>query len=150
MVIVTDAADDRTAARRAGDPETWDAKVLADLMATPQGRFWMERLLDLTSPGGGFTGDGAAMALGLAFDRGKDEIRRYLETQLNDYCPDLYLRMIRERRARFERQMEKQAREQTRRDGPQDFVSGFTVIDDAIARQESEYVKQTKKPKNNA
>jgi hypothetical protein len=152
--------DDRTAARRAGDTETWDEKTLQALMSTPQGRYWMERLLDLTSPGGGFGGDGTAIALGLAFDRGKEEIKRYLETQLNDYCPDLYLRMIRERRARFDRQMEKQAREQTRRDGPEaKFGRGpvVTSVEDMADAQRAEAeelaareAKAKQKPKPNA
>lgn len=145
---MTEQPDDRTAARRAGDPDTWDEQVLTGIMQTPQGRFWMERLLDLTGARMALYGNDGD-ALGMAWRDGKAEIGRWLETQLETYCPDLYLRMIRERRTRMERQASKITREQTRRDGPQHSVSGYTAIDDMMAQQEAEAAKQ-QKPKPNA
>lgn len=131
------ADDDRTAARRAGEPENWDQKVVTDLMDTPQGRFWMERLLDLCGahhPVYAHDGD----ALGMAFRDGKADIGRYLETQLEEHCPDLMLRMIRERRARFARQQEKLAREQARRDAETTAHSGVTSVEELADQQRAE------------
>jgi hypothetical protein len=134
-------SDNRTAARRAGDTETWDEKVLTALMTTPQGRYWMERLLEFCNVGGSayhWDGDTAA-----AMKRdGMADVGRYLERELQTYCPDLYVRMIRERRGRAERQMDKQAREQSRQDGPRHFASGYTVVDDLEALQRAEEAKQ--------
>lgn len=141
--------DDRTAARRAGDTETWDAKALTDLMSTPQGRYWMERLLDLTGARSALYGNDGD-ALGMAWRDGKAEIGRFVETQLETYCPDLYLRMIRERRARIERQIEKEQREMARRSGPPAGPSGYTVVDDVMARQEAEAAKKQQAKKPNA
>jgi|SRR5579862_794025 len=106
--------EDRTAARRAGEPERWDAEVLTSLMSTPQGRFWCERLLEFC--GGGravyhYDGD----ALGMAARSGKMEVLDWMETQLQTHCPDLYLRMVRERRERILRAKEKADREEARR-----------------------------------
>ena len=146
--------DDRTAARRAGDPETWDAKVLNDLMMTPQGRYWMERLLDKTATVGGFGGDGTSIALGLAWRAGGAEVGGYLEGQLQDHCPDLYVRMIRERRERAARAIEKEARAQRRQDGQPFEHSGYTMMDGLAEKQrveaEAEAAKAKKKPKNDA
>lgn len=131
---MTEQQDERTAARRAGEPENWDAKVVSELMATPQGRFWMERLLDLCGsrhPLYAHDGD----ALGMAWRDGRADIGRFLETQLEQFCADLYLRMVRERRARVERALERERREEERRAGPQDGHSGVTAIDELADEQ---------------
>jgi hypothetical protein len=47
-------------------------------------------------------------ALGMAKRDGRADIGRYLETQLQEYVPDQFVRMIRERRTRMERDAEKQ------------------------------------------
>ena len=133
---MTENQDERTAARRAGEPENWDQKVVAELMATPQGRYWMERLLDLCGarhPLYNHDGD----ALGMAWRDGRADIGRYLETQLEQYCPDLYLRMIRERRARIERERAKQAREDARRSGGGDIHNGVTPVEELADLQAS-------------
>ena len=140
--------EDRTAARRAGDPETWDEQVLQGLMQTPQGRFWMERLLDITGLGAPlYYSDGDA--LGMAWRDGKAEVGRYLETQLHTYCPDLYLRMVRERRSRADRAVKQQLREQSRRDGAEFQHSGMTSID-AMADDQRNETPPPKPKKPNA
>lgn len=137
--------DDRTAARRAGEPESWDGKVLNELMATPQGRFFVERFLEFTGLGRPvYLNDGDA--LGMAHRDGLGNAGRYWETALLEHCPDLYLRMIRERRTRVERERQRQEREAARRDGPQDGHSGVTSIDE-LADQQLEAETAAAKPK---
>lgn len=134
---MTQADEERTAARRAGEPENWDAKVLNDLMATPQGRFWMERLLDRCGAGHAVYGhDGDA--LGMAWRDGRGDIGRYLMSQLESYCPDLYLRMLRDRRTRVERAREKAEREEARRSGESEAHSGVTAIEELADTQRRE------------
>lgn len=140
--------DERTAARRAGDPEVWDEVALTNMMANPQGRNWMATLLDLTGARHGLYGNDGD-ALGMAWRDGKAEIGRWLETQLLHYCPDRYMQMVRERRQRADRAMRAQEREQARRDEPNP-QRGMT-LEEMMADQQkaaSEQVKEKKKPKN--
>lgn len=147
-------ADDRTAARRAGDTETWDAEALTSLMSTPQGRYWMERLLDVA--GAHFkTYNNDGDALGMAWRDGKAEVGRYIEAQLESYCPDLYLRMVRDRRVRYQQQAKRLEREQLRRDGPSSEFGGITDIEALADKQRAEELAaieaaKKKKPKNDA
>jgi hypothetical protein len=80
----------------------WDRDVVNNLMGTPQGRFWMERLLDFCGAGRPtYADDGDA--LGMAKRDGRADIGRFLQGQLEEFCPDLFLRMVRERRGRAAR-----------------------------------------------
>lgn len=109
--------DERVAARREGQHEEWDKKVLEEIMASAHGRYWMERLLDRCGTNQElYLNDGDVYA---ALKRdGRADIGRYLEGQLQDHTPDLFLRMIRERRARIQRVVDKNEREERRRIGP--------------------------------
>jgi hypothetical protein len=139
--------DERTAARRAGDTETWDAQAITNLMATPQGRYFMERLLDLTGARHGLYGNDGD-ALGMAWRDGKAEIGRYLETLLLEHCADRYMQMIRERRQRFDKAMRSQTREQARRDepNPQRGMTYEEMMAD-MQKVEAEQAKEKKKRK---
>jgi hypothetical protein len=107
MADKTQQQIEHEAASEAGRVRHWDEEVLTALMNTPQGRFWVERLLDLCGVGRPlYLDDGDA--LGMAKRDGRADIGRYLETQLQEYVPDQFVRMIRERRTRMERDAEKQ------------------------------------------
>ena len=101
--------DERQAAQR----DEWDAEVLRALLSTPQGRHWVERLLDQCSIyGDAYREDGDIYA---ACKRdGRASIGRLLLDQLGMYCPDLYNRMMRERRTRIERALAQQKRDNAR------------------------------------
>lgn len=143
---MTDRQDDRTAARRAGERENWDSTVVNGIMDTPQGRYWMERLLDRCGAGHAVYGhDGDA--LGMAWRDGRGDIGRFLTGQLETFCPDLYLRMIRERRARVERARAKAEREETRREGGPEQHSGVTSIEELADAQRHEAEAQAAKTK---
>lgn len=80
----------------------WDAEVLNSLMSTPQGRFWVERHLDFCCEGRDlYLNDGDA--LGMAMRDGLARAGRKLRIELEEHCPDLLLRMVRERRGRMAR-----------------------------------------------
>lgn len=80
----------------------WDGKVLNDLMSTPQGRYFVERYLEFCCEGRDlYLNDGDA--LGMAMRDGLARAGRKLRIQFEEHCPDLYLRMIRERRSRIAR-----------------------------------------------
>lgn len=80
----------------------WDAEVCHHLMSTPQGRFLMERFLDFCCEGRDlYLNDGDA--LGMAMRDGMARAGRWWRVMLEEHCPDLFLRMVRERRGRFAR-----------------------------------------------
>lgn len=107
MADKTQQQIEHEAASEAGRVRHWDEEVLTSLMNTPQGRYWMERLLDICCVGQEmYHWDGDA--LGMAKRDGMAQVGRYLETQLQEYVPDQFVRMIRERRTRLEREKEKQ------------------------------------------
>ena len=93
------------AEKRAAEAEKlveWDAKVINDLMSTPQGRHWVDRHLDFCCEGRDlYLNDGDA--LGMAMRDGLARAGRKLRVEIEAYCPDLYLRMVRERRGRMAR-----------------------------------------------
>jgi hypothetical protein len=96
---VTDESGQQIAADRIAE---WDAKVCHDLMSTPQGRFLMERFLDYCCEGRDlYLNDGDA--LGMAMRDGMARAGRWWRVMIEEHCPDLFLRMIRERRSRFAR-----------------------------------------------
>jgi len=98
----------------------WDAEVLNNLMSNPKGRYWMERLLDRCgSRLPRFLGDG------------------------EEHCPDRFLQMIRDRRARVGRAQKKlEEQEAQQRNRPK----GVTAIDDMADAQLAE--AQRPKPKD--
>lgn len=80
----------------------WDQRACLALMETPQGRFLMERFLDFCCEGRDlYLNDGDA--LGMAMRDGMARAGRWWRVMLEEHCPDLFLRMIRERRSRFAR-----------------------------------------------
>jgi len=79
-----------------------DRQVCEALMSTPQGRHLMERFLDFCCEGRElYLDDGDA--LGMAKRDGLAKAGRWWRMMLEEHCPDLFLRMIRERRGRFAR-----------------------------------------------
>jgi hypothetical protein len=106
--------DDRAAERRP-EPESWDGRAVTDWMSTPHGRRLMERFLDHCGAGQRlyrFDADG----LGMAWRDGMADAGRFWESLLMHHCPDLFLRMIKERRSRLEKQQNDVARKEARRD----------------------------------
>ena len=102
----------------------WDEKVLADLMSTPQGRHWVERFLDYCCEGQElYREDGDALAM--AKRDGLAKAGRYVRIQIETYCPDRMLQMIRERRSRMAR-ARAALREASVAEAPAD---GFTPIE---------------------
>lgn len=137
--------DERIAARQAGDPETWDRYAINILMTEPQGRRWMERLLDLCGAHHALYGNDGD-ALGMAWRDGKAEIGRYLETQLQEHAPDRFMQMIRERRNRFDKQKRQADRDRQRREG-EEFIYGSSPIEDMADRQKAAAQQPKKKDK---
>lgn len=149
--------DDRASARREGEPETWDGKAVTQWMSTPHGRRLMERFLDHCGAGQRlyrFDGD----QLGLAWRDGLADAGRFWEALLTHHCPDLYLRMIRERASRIARAQEKVAEKEARREAPKTEPLTVTTIEDladaqrveleeAARREADEAAKAKKTPK---
>ena len=144
--------DERAAARREGEPETWDGKAVNELMSTPHGRRLVERFLDHCGAGGGlyrFDGD----VLGMAWSDGLADAGRFWESVLLHHCPDLYLRMIDERRARLERDRKAIEKQEARRETPSEplTVTGIEDLADEQARlaaeEEARQAREAKKPK---
>ena len=97
-----DASDADKRASEADKLAEWDAKVITDLMSTPQGRHWVDRHLDFCCEGRDlYLNDGDA--LGMAMRDGLARAGRKLRVEIETYCADLYLRMVRERRGRMAR-----------------------------------------------
>jgi hypothetical protein len=97
------------------DPQDWDGKAIVALMSLPHGRRLVERFLDhcqLNARLYHFDADG----LGMAWRDGLADAGRFWEALLLHHCPDLYLRMVKERRARIDRAREQVARKEDRRD----------------------------------
>lgn len=125
----------------------WDAEVLNALMSTPQGRYWVERHLDFCCEGRDlYLNDGDA--LGMAMRDGLARAGRKLRIELEEHCPDLLLRMVRERRGRFARaQAEMAAKEAAA--APADQVGELSPIEamaDDQAREEAERLERAKRP----
>jgi hypothetical protein len=137
-----DTADDRPATPRAS-PDTWDGKAITELMSTPHGRRLVERFLDHCGAGARrYQHDGDA--LGMAWRDGLADAGHFWEALVLHHCPDLYLRMIRERRARLERDRATVKRKEDRRDPatePPVTVSAVEELADEqarLAREEEE------------
>ena len=97
--------DDPAAAERAAAAERieqWDAEVISNLMGTPQGRYLMERFLDYCCEGQELYRDDGD-ALGMAKRDGMGRAGRWWRIKIEEHCPDMLLRMIRERRSRMAR-----------------------------------------------
>lgn len=81
-------------------------ETIGVVMQTIEGRWWMADLLERCNT---FTSlyrnDGDA--LGMAFRDGRADIGRFLLAQIEEHAPDLYARMMRERRTRIEKAREK-------------------------------------------
>ena len=144
---------EKTAADKAAEQiQHWDAEVCSNLMATPQGRYWVERFLDFCCEDAELYRDDGD-ALGMAKRDGLAKAGRYVRVQLEAHCPDRLLQMIRERRSRFARAQAAVAkREAARR--PETVEAAVAPIEDAADRQQAEYERQAaaeakakKKPK---
>jgi hypothetical protein len=99
-----DEQDQTTAQQQLDD---WDKAVLTTLMTDSKGRYFMERLLERCgSRSQRYMNDGDA--LGAAWRDGRASVGDFLETELERFCPDLLLKMIRERRARLGRAVKAQ------------------------------------------
>lgn len=87
--------------------DEWDAAVWKSIMEDSKGRYMVERLLDRLGSRQQryqFDGDG----LGAAWRDGRASAGELIEGELERFCPDLYLKMIRERRARIGRALKQQ------------------------------------------
>jgi hypothetical protein len=125
--------DERTAARRAGEPENWDGKAVNEWMSTPHGRHLMERFLDHCGAGQRlyhFDND----ALGAMWRDGLADAGRFWEALLQHHCPDLFLRMINERRSRAVAAQKAIDRKELRRD-PKEAPVTKTAIEELADEQ---------------
>ena len=135
-----DAEADRIAA--------WDAEVCNNLMSTPQGRYWVERLLDYCCEGQElYHDDGDALAM--AKRDGLAKAGRWVRIMLEAHCPDRLLQMIRERRGRMARaQAAVAAREATRKPEQPSEISPIEAMADEQQRQANEEAAaEARKPK---
>ncbi len=127
----------------------WDAEVLTNLMSTPQGRYWVERYLDFCCEGRDlYLNDGDA--LGMAMRDGLARAGRKLRIELEEYCPDRLLQMVRERRSRIARQQAAIAAREAAAQ-PENQHSGMTPIEAMADEQqrlaEEEAERERRKPK---
>jgi len=119
----------------AGRVEEWDRKVVTALMETVEGRYWVERFLehcDMFSAK--YRGDGDTA--GTLWRDGRADAGRYLFVQIEKFCPDNYLRMIRERRMRIERAEKARKRKE---DSASTNGVGLTAIDRWAEAQATQY-----------
>jgi hypothetical protein len=133
----------------------WDAEVCNHLMGTPQGRFLMERFLDFCCEGRDlYLNDGDA--LGMAMRDGMARAGRWWRVMLEAHCPDLYMRMIRERRGRAARaeQLLKAKEAEAQADGLTPSGTPIEAMADEQERQAAEEAarqakaaRQQRKPK---
>ena len=87
--------------------DDWDRAVWSAIMADSKSRYTIERLLDRCgSRQQRYLNDGDA--LGAAWRDGRASIGDFIEGELERFCPDLLLKMIRERRARLGRAIKAQ------------------------------------------
>ena len=105
----------------------WDAEVCNALMSTPQGRFFVERFLDFCCEDQELYRDDGD-ALGMAKRDGLVKAARWLRVQIEAYCPDRWLQMIRERRGRVARAQAAIAAAEAARK-PDVSISGTTPIE---------------------
>lgn len=99
-------ARERAARREAGQQEKWNREVVAALMGTPQGRLWMDGLLAECGMYQAAYSVGRD-ALETVWRDGKRHIGHLLMAQIEAAGPDFYLRMIRERRERITRKVQR-------------------------------------------
>lgn len=119
-----------------GEPQDWDGKALQEWMSTPHGRRLMERFLDHCGAGQRlYTFDGDQ--LGLAWRDGLADAGRFFEALLTHHCPDLWLRMIRERRGRIEREQKRIAEKEARREPRPELVT-MTAVEQLADDQRAE------------
>ncbi len=133
---MTDDADNQAEADKVAE---WDARAVHDLMGTPQGRYLMERFLDFAQEGRDlYLNDGDA--LGMAMRDGMARAGRWWRVKLEEHCPDLFLRMVRERRGRFRRAQEALRKQETEvePDGLTDSGTLAEALADEQARQARE------------
>ena len=81
----------------AGRQTKWDGEVLIGLLSTPNGRYWMERVLEFCRMNDAIHISTEDTLIGL----GRRQVGLYLLDQIEQHTPDSYHRMIRERRARL-------------------------------------------------
>jgi hypothetical protein len=113
--------------------DDWDKAVLTTLMTDSKGRYWMERLLERCGARSQrYMNDGDA--LGAAWRDGRASIGDFIETELERFCPDLLLKMIRERRARLGRALKAQEQTPEARKDPQ----GRTAVEQMADAQREE------------
>ncbi len=128
----------------------WDAEVCNALMGTPQGRFFVERFLDFCCEDAELYRDDGD-ALGMAKRDGLAKAGRWLRVQIEQHCPDLLLRMIRERRGRIARAQVAIAEREAA--GDDERPSGLSPIEAAadeqarLAAEEAAAAERKPKPK---
>lgn len=98
MRNAADRKDIRRAEKLAKLESTHDRETIVILMSTINGRSWMWRQLEqchcFNDP---FTGD----ALHEAYQKGERNFGLRLLSQINLYCPDQYIQMVREANERY-------------------------------------------------
>ena len=109
----TETDEDRRAHEErsaAGRQAAQDKEVVSAILATPNGRYWMERALEFCQmyDATHTTIDDTLIKLG------RRQVGAFLMDQIEQYAPDAYLRMIGERRARLEQAKTKKADEEKR------------------------------------
>jgi hypothetical protein len=121
--------------------DDWDRAVWSSIMADSKSRYTIERLLDRCgSRQQRYLNDGDA--LGAAWRDGRASIGDFIEGELERFCPDLLLKMIRERRARLGRAIKAQRDAEAAEPKP---FQGVTDIERmADAQREQDEAKQVR------
>ena len=120
--------------------DDWDRAVLKALMEDSKGRYWMERLLERCgSRAPRYLNDGDA--LGAAWRDGRAYVGDFIEGELERFCPDLLLRMIRERRARIGRQLKEQQAAEARNERSTTFRGASDIERMADLQREEDAAK---------
>jgi hypothetical protein len=136
--------------REVGQAEKREETTIGVIMATYEGRWWMSDLLERCSL---FTalyrGDNDAM--GMAWRDGRADIGRFLLAQIDGHTPELYARMMRERRTRLEKQQEKveEVRRKLRTDEvlPQETPAEAMLLDQERFYREEQDARARQTPK---
>ena len=129
------ADENRDAARRVGQETKRSSDAVKTIMSTYEGRWWMAEFLErsnMYSTLYRFDGD----AIGMAWRDGQADMGRYLLGQIDEFAPNEYQRLIRERRARIERAAEAA---QKARDAEKETFDAHSPLEDAADRQMAEY-----------
>ena len=125
-----------------------DKRVVEGLLSTPEGRFWVERLLEFCGLYDyDYRGD-AELKIGL----GRKQVGGYILHEIETHAPDILARFVVERRMRVEAERAKRVEEDKRArraDRPIDIddMPDQTPFEDMMDQQARDLAPKSEKPK---